>query len=94
MCETENMLILSAKGQVKTPHFQCGGHEFDPWSGTKIPHVASLKKIKIYIYILIHINMHSKNYLPQQNLHWKNLNRQGRLYSRLLNTIEERGKKI
>ena len=51
MCETENMLILSAKGPVKTPHFQCGGREFDPWSGTKIPHVASLKKINIYIYI-------------------------------------------
>ena len=23
MCETENMLILSAKGPVKTPYFQC-----------------------------------------------------------------------
>lgn len=45
MCETENMLTLSAKVPVKTPHFQCGGHEFGPWSGTKIPHVASLKKV-------------------------------------------------
>lgn len=71
-----------------------GGCVFDPWSGTKIPRVASLKKIYIYIYTLIHINMHSKNYLPKQKLHWKNLNRQGRLYSRLLNAIEERGKKI
>ena len=54
--------------------------------------------IYIYIYIcmytLIYINMHSKNYLPKQKLHWKNLNRQGRLYSRLLNAIEERSKKI
>ena len=25
---------------VKTPHFQCRGHGFHPWSGTKIPHAT------------------------------------------------------
>ena len=39
------MLILSAKGPVKTPHFRYEGHEFGAWSGTKILHVASLKKV-------------------------------------------------
>ena len=53
------MLILSAKGPVKTPHFQCGGHEFGPWSGTKIPHVASLKKVlKKCIYIYVYSNIY------------------------------------
>ena len=25
---------------IKTPHFHCWGHGFNPWWGTKIPHVA------------------------------------------------------
>ena len=29
---------------VKTLHFQCRGHRFDPWWETKIPHV--MQKIK------------------------------------------------
>ena len=59
---------------VKTPHFQCKGHGFDPWSGNYDPMCHAAKKlnknkiIKIYIinisrdFISLHkINFDYKN---------------------------------
>ena len=46
-CETITTVkitsILDFRGGpvAKTPHSQCSGPRFDPWSGKQIPHVAT-----------------------------------------------------
>ena len=61
---------------VKTLHFHCRGHKFNPWSGSKVPHATQCSQkettdvtntIVIYVAFLSLAKVLSKNYHHQTN---------------------------